>query len=67
MDDLTQLHAMFDKLNKRIIDARLHVIGLIDAETREADSDPTKAAIHRAKADAYREVYDYVFMQKSIF
>ena len=67
MDDLTQLNAMFDKVQKRIFDARMHVIGLIDAASKEAEHDPSKAEIYRAKADAYREVYDYIFTQKSIY
>lgn len=67
MDDLTMLQGMFDKVQKRIIDARMHVIGLIDAASKEAERDPSKAEIYRAKADAYREVYDYIFTTKTIY
>ena len=67
MEDLTILQGMFDRVQKRIIEARMHVIGLIEEASKEAERDPSKAEIYRAKADAYREVYDYIFTQKSIY
>lgn len=67
MEDLAILQGMFDRVQKRIFDARMHVIGLIEAASKEAERAPSKAEIYRAKADAYREVYDYIFTQKSIY
>lgn len=64
MDELVQIHAMFEKVNKRIADIRIKMITRLGEETSEMEADPDKAAIHKAKADAIREMYDFIFTQK---
>lgn len=64
MDELTSIHAMFDKVNKRIADIRIKMITRLGEETSEMETDPDKAAIHKAKADTIREMYDFIFTQK---
>lgn len=64
MDELIQIHAMFEKVNKRIADIRIKMITRLGEETAEMETDPDKAAIHKAKADAIREMYDFIFTQK---
>lgn len=64
MDEMVQIHAMFEKVNKRIADIRIKMITRLGEETAEMEEDPDKAAIHKAKADAIREMYDFIFTQK---
>ena len=64
MDELIQIHAMFEKVNKRIADIRIKMITRLGEEIDETEKDPDKAAIHKAKADAIREMYDFIFTQK---
>lgn len=64
MDELIQIHAMFEKVNKRIADIRIKMITRLGEETSEMAKDPENAAIHKAKADAIREMYDFIFTQK---
>ena len=64
MDELTQIHAMFDKVNRRIADIRIKMITRLGEETSEMETDPDKVAIHKAKADTIREMYDFIFTQK---
>lgn len=64
MDELTSIHAMFEKVNKRIADIRIKMITRLGEETSEMETDPDKAAIHKAKADTIREMYDFIFTQK---
>ena len=64
MDELTQIHAMFDKVNRRIADIRIKMITRLGEEIDETEKDPDNAAIHKAKADAIREMYDFIFTQK---
>ena len=64
MDEMVQIHAMFEKVNKRIADIRIKMITRLGEEIDETEKDPDKAAIHKAKADAIREMYDFIFTQK---
>lgn len=64
MDEMVQIHAMFEKVNKRIADIRIKMITRLGEETSEMETDPDKAAIHKAKADTIREMYDFIFTQK---
>ena len=67
MDDLTQIDAMFDRLNKRMAEIRIRLITRLGEEIDETAKDRDNAAIHKAKADAIRECYDMIFSTKTIY
>ena len=67
MDEITQVVAMFDKVNKRLAEIRIKMITRLGDEIAEAEKDTEHAAEHRAKAAAIRECYDMIFTTKSIY